>query len=165
MNIIKGDTLEEQMKFVDIMLERLNRKKEKIAKGLITPFPISNFVDFPVEGVVLKYMFPVNGQLLFGGMFIEKLPKDGVDILFNLQTSNNLGTYRTESMFTKSNTFTIRPNIDIRSGNKLTVSVIPKIEGSEVSGVWTSLLWIPAMKELAIKKILIDELEKIGLEE
>ena len=136
-----------------------------VAKGLITPFPISNFVDFPVEGVVLKYMFPVNGQLLFGGMFIEQMPKDGVDILFNILTSDNLGTYRSESMFTKSNTFTVRPNIDIRSGNKLTVSVIPKVEGSEISGVWTSFLWIPVVSEMVVRKVLIDELEKIGKEE
>ena len=162
MKIIKGDTLEEQMKFVDMVLDRLNRRKRKVAKGLITPFPISNFVDFPVEGVVLKYMFPANGQLLYGGMFIEQMPKDGVDILFTLQVDNN---YKSESMFTKNNTFTIRPNIDIYSGSRLTVTVTPKVEGNEISSVWTSFLWAPKMKELVIKKVLIDELEKIGEEE
>jgi len=159
MKILKGDTLEDQMKHADIILSRLNRRKRKVAKGLITPYPISSFADFPVDGIVLRYMFPVDGELLFGGMFVDQMPKEGVDITFDLSLANN--TSRSESMFTKSNVFTVRPNIEIDSGSRLTVSVVARVEGSELSGIWTSLLWVPKVSELIVRKVLVDELDKL----
>jgi len=157
MKIIKGGTLEEQMKSVDVILDRFSRRLHKTARAIVTPYPISSYVDTPIEDIVLKYMFPTNGTLKAGYMFVEKMPKSGVDLLIDIGIGE---LHRSEQTFTKKSPITIQPNISISAGSRLTVKVIPKEE--EVSGIWIAFLWAPDVKNVVVKEFLIDELNKIS---
>jgi len=158
MKILKGETVEEQMKSVDTMLSRYSRRLHKTVKGIITPYPISNYIDVPIKDVALKYMFPIEGTLLIGHIYIEQMPEEGVDIFMVLGLEDK---FKSEQIFTKENFVVMRPNLLIEAGSRLTVSVKPK-GGSRVTGIWTALLWEPNVKETVVKKFLIDELDKVG---
>jgi len=154
--ILKGNTLEEQMKSVDTILSRQLRPMRRKAKAMITPIPISSYVDVPIENVVLKYMFPVSGTLNAGCMFIETMPKDGVDIVMEVCLGKL--SRKVEQIFVKGPRISIKPNISVEAGSRLTVSVM----SDEVTGIWTAFLWAPEVKDCIIKKFLTSELD--GLE-
>ena len=160
MKIIKGDSLEEQMKFVDTILCRLVRRSQKIVKVLIPPCPISNYIDIPIGDIVLKYMFPSDGTLIGGYMAVDNMPKDGVDLVIEVNTD---GVIKSEKIFTKrpSTALAVRSNLLIDAGSKLTIRAEVKVEGSELSGIWVAFLWTPKIKDSSVKKFLIDELDKL----
>jgi len=158
MKIIKGETVEEQIKHIDTLLKRFSRKLHKTVVGIVPPYPISNYVQSPIDGVVLKYMFPADGKIVLGVLHIEDMPKSGIDIYAVVHFDE---TQKSETFFTKKESILIKPDIDIVAGSRLTLSV--KTNGEElVSGVWVSLLWVPEIRESIVKQFLIDELDKIG---
>lgn len=157
MKIIKGKTTEEQMKSVDVILNRFSRRLHKTVTGVLSPYPISNYTQSPVNGVVLKYMFPINGRILLGCVFIEDMPKSGVDIYAVVHTEEG---HKGETFFAKKQSILIRPNIDVVAGSRLVLSVMPKAE-EQVSGIWVSFLWVPEIGDSVIKQFLIDDLEKV----
>jgi len=161
MNTIKGDTLEAQMKHVDVILGRMSRKTHKTTTAITTPFPISGYAQDPIDKVVLRYMFPADGKITVGGMFVEDMPKDGVDVFVNIHRGDSVIS---ESLFTKSKVTLIKPNVDILAKDRLVVSVVPKGGGS-VSKIWVSFLWVLEVKDSVIKQFLIEDLERIGEED
>ena len=161
MKLIKGETLESQMRSVDKILDRFSRRLRKTASGIVTPFPISNYVHTPSNGVVLNYMFPAAGKILFGAMHIEDMPKDGVD-LYTVLWRDKISDSR--SLFTRKGLTVIHPNIEVLMGDRLTVSVIAK-GGAEPCGIWVTLLWEPKVSSAVIKKFLIAELDRQQEEE
>ena len=161
MKLIKGETLENQMRSVDKILDRFSRRLHKTATGIITPFPISNYVQTPADGVILKYMFPAGGKILSGVMYIEDMPKDGVD-LYTVLWRNKASDSR--SLFTRRNLTIVHPNIDVLMGDRLTISIVAK-GGAEPCGIWISLLWEPKVSDAVVKKFLIEELDEQQKEE
>lgn len=156
MKVIKGETLEEQMKHVDTILKRFSRRLHKTTAGIISPYPISSYVQSPIGGVVLRYMFPISGKITLGALYIEGMPKSGVDIYAVVHLEE---TYKSEVFFTKEASILIEPDIDIVAGSRLVLSVRAKGE-EEVFGIWTSLLWVPEVRDSVVKQFLIDELDK-----
>ncbi len=156
MKLIKGETLEDQIKSVDIILSRFSRRLRKTVTGIITPFPISNYVQTPVDGTVLKYMFPAEGKILSGVVYIEDMPKSGIDLYTVLWRGE---AFDSRTLFTRKNLTVVHPNIEVIVGDRLTVSVVAK-GGAQASGIWISLLWEPKVSDAVIKKFLIEELNK-----
>ena len=163
MKIIKGDTLEKQMEHVDVILKRFSRKLRKTTTGIITPYSISGYVQSPAEcgGLVLKYMFPINGKVILGTLYVEGMPRAGVDIYATVQFED---MHKSESFFTKRQSVMIKPDLDIVAGSRLTIRAVAKGE-DQVSGVWASFLWVPEIRDTVIKQFLIDELDRIGEED
>ena len=159
MKLIKGETLEEQMKHVDTILKRMSMKLHKTITGVITPFPISGYVSNPIDKVVLRYMFPADGKITVGGTFIESIPKEGIDIYLNIHRVD--GNIDSKSIFVKKQSVMIKPDVDVFCGDRLVISIDSK-GGESVSGVWTSFLWVPNIRDSEVKKFLIDDLERIG---
>lgn len=157
MKIIKGETTEKQIEHIDTILKRLLRRTHKTTTGIISPYPISSYVQSPIGGVVLRYMFPVDGKVTLGALFIETMPKSGVDIYAVVHLED---THKSEMFFTKKASVLIKPDIDIVAGSRLVLSVRAKGE-EEVFGIWASLLWVPEVKDSAVKQFLIDELDKV----
>ena len=159
MKLIKGETLESQMRSVDKILDRFSRRLHKTVTGVITPFPISGYVSSPVGKVILRYMFPADGRITVGGAFIESIPKGGIDIYLNIHRVD--GNIDSKSIFVKKQSIVIKPDMDVFCGDRLVISVDSK-GGESVSGVWTSFLWVPTVRDSEIKKFLLDDLERTG---
>jgi len=157
MKMIKGKTLEQQMQSVDGYLASWNRRIPKTIAGVITPFPISGYENNPADKVVLRYMFPVGGKITIGGAFFDTMPKDGVDIYLNIHRGDAINS---TSVFVNTKTIIVNPNADVIAGDRVVISVVPKGPG-EITGVWTSFLWVPEVKVADVKNFLIEELEAL----
>jgi len=158
-DIIKGETIEDKMKHLNVLLKRMYRKLQKTVTGIITPFPISGYAKDPVDSVVLRYMFPASGKITVGGAYIENMPKEGIDIYTNIHRGDSV---LSSSIWTNKKYALINPDVEILAGDRLVVSVVPK--GGDVSGIWASFLWVPKVEDSEIKQFLIDDLERIGEE-
>ena len=141
---------------LEMIVNRLMRRSNKVAKALVTPFPISNCVEGSnVNGTVLRYMFPSKGMISRGGIFLDSKPKDGVEATLSVSDSIE-GFSRSYNILKQS--MVLELDIDVRPWNKLDISIRP-IGETIVERVWVSFLWSPDVKEVNIKNFLIEELE------
>jgi len=159
MDIIKGETVEEKMKHLNVLLKRMSKRLHKTVVGVITPFPISGYAKDIADSAVLRYMFPASGKITVGGMYVENMPKDGIDIYTNIHRGELVIS---REIWTNKKYVLIDPDAEILAGDRLVVSVVSK--GGDVSGIWVSFLWVPEVKDSEIKQFLIDDLERIGEE-
>ena len=156
--MIRGSTLEQQMKSVDGYLNSWNRRIPKTVAGVITPFPISGFAKDPKDNVVLRYMFPVGGKITIGGAFFDTMPEGGVDIYLNIHRGDAVNS---TTVFVTTQTIIVEPDAEILAGDRLIVSAVPKGDG-KITGVWTSFLWIPSVKVAEVRNFLLKEINSEG---
>jgi len=153
--------MEDRVKKLEKVTERLMRRARKHVTGLITPYPISSAMfGEKVEGPILRYMFPCDGVIIKAMMNLEAKPKKWVAV--NIKIFN--GQKLTVKGFTvDKKLIAIKPNIPVEAGDCFEVSLNPSPE-DVVKEVWISFLWSPAMKDIEAKSFLISELEN-GLSE
>ena len=154
--------MEERIKQLELVTTRLMRRAHKKMTTLITPYPISSaFFGENIEGAVLRYMFPCEGLITKGIIKLGKKPRKVVSIevrLFNDSTSAMKGF-----VLSRKST-TIEPNLGVKAGDCLEISLIPNLE-EPVEEVWISFLWRPTVADVEAKSFLIEELENDLLEE
>lgn len=152
------DNPEKRMDHMEKIVTRVARRHHAAnIKALVTPFPISNAVfGEKVEGVILRYMFPSDGEITKGIIKFGKKPKNEVYIGFKLS-----GDYEIESKGYNiiKKTILVEPGLGVKAGDCLEVSIQPD-EADPVTEIWISFLWIPTVGEAYIKQVLISELEK-----
>ena len=153
---MKGDNVAD----VERVLQRLERRSNKVAKAIISPFPVSNKVSGDVKGDVLFYMFCAEGIITKGMIHIDKKPKTPIDVKFKLEGKEG---GRSINFPVDKVDFFIESGIPVRVGDRLTVSVIPA-EGEVVNELWISFLWIPTVKDVEVKSFLMEELENDQVE-
>lgn len=157
MKFIRGDTEQARWEYVDRILSRFSRRLHKTVIGIIPPVPIHGYVDSSVNPV-LRFMFCASGKISKGLIHVNQMPKDGVDI--HAAIENDLGV-TTKSYFTKKNRMAIEPGINVFSGDRLIVKVVPHNSEEEVYGIWLSMLWVPLMSDSETKEQLIDSLDEV----
>ena len=156
---------EKRIAFIERIVTRLTRRTNKTAKALLTPYPISNAViSEEVKGVVLRYMFPCEGKITKGVIDIGKRPKQDVVVSVSL-----MGEEKGESrdfILTKRR-LVIEPGIKVSTFNQLAISISYEAEKPEdnITEFWTAFLWVPEVKEVEVKSLLIDELDNNDLSE
>lgn len=149
---------EKRISFIEKVVTRLARKSIKKITGVITPYPISNCViGEDIRGDVLKYMFPLRGKINKGLIVLGSKPKEG--IVVGLTLTNDLGSNAKSYVITKK-TMAVDPNVDVYSGDRLTISVHPTNEETKVSEIWIAFTWVPLVEDAQLKSCLIEELEK-----
>lgn len=152
----------DRIKNLETITTRLMRRARKKATGLITPYPISGaFFGDKVEGVVLCYMFPCDGNIVKGMIRFKEKPKKWHSI--NIKIFNDTKSSIKGFMIEKSK-LTIEPNLNIKAGDCLEISLRSSDEDIATE-VWISFLWIPSIKEVMAKSFLIADLENDLLEE
>ena len=156
MNIIKGNTLKKQMESVDKILKAYSYRLRKTATGFVTPFPISKYSD--LSGTVLRYMFPIGGKITVGGVYIEEMPKSGVDIKVTVCSGPLCDS---KSVTSKKNPVAVMPDFEVFPGTRLVVEISPANDKETASGIWIAFLWVPKVKDTEIKQFLVEDLMKI----
>jgi hypothetical protein len=156
--------MEERVAQLELITKRLMRRSHKVASSMITPYPISSAIfSDKVEGVILRYMFPCEGKISKGAIDLGKKPKDDVKVTIDI--SGELGG--TSKSFTVSKRrMIIEPDIEVKTFDQLTISISYNFDKAEnnLTEVWTSLLWVPSIKDVDVKSFLIDEIESSVLE-
>jgi hypothetical protein len=154
MKIIKGSTLEDQITSIDEILVRFSRKLHKTVVGIITPYNVFNYVNSPSDGIILRHMFHSGGTINSGMLYVENMPKEGVDIVATMYYGNS---HKTETLFNKKQFAMLEFNIGVISGFRLEIEIKSRNSG-QLGEIWTSFLWTPEIKECVVKQYLIDEL-------
>jgi hypothetical protein len=148
--------MENRVKKLERVTERLMRRATKKVVGLITPYPISSsVVGEKVEGTILRYMFPCDGVITKGMVNLVNKPKKWVSI--NIKMFNESRSI-IKGFNIEKKTLTVQPNIPVEAGGCLEISIVPSPEDI-VQEVWISFLWTPAMKDVTAKSFLISEIE------
>lgn len=153
--------MEERIKKLEGTVKRLIRKStKKTVSAILTPYPISNCVAGEnVSGTVLKYMFAARGVINKGQIRFDKKLAAGVRITILLE--NDLGG-QSKSYIASGNQMLIEPDLEVFSGDRLTVSVNPNDpENGVLSEIWIAFIWTPHVGEATVKSFLIDKLGEI----
>lgn len=152
---------QERIERIEDIITRLAYRSRKIAKAIITPYPISNaisgegLVGKSLAGVILRYMFPCPGKVTRSYIRLDKKPKDGASInirIFNDETSESKG------FAVEKKTLAVNIDLDVKPGDCLEVT-LESFGESVVKEVWISMLWVPISGD--VQRFMIDELEKV----
>lgn len=155
--------MESRIKKLEAQVKRLMRKSiKKPISAMLTPYPISNCVaGEEVSGTVLKYMFAARGIIGKGRIQTDKRLKSGIRITVLLE--NDIGG-QSKSYIANRNIMLIEPNLEVFSGDRLTVSVNPvDPEDDSLNEIWIAFVWTPHIGEATVKSFLIDKLNEIEL--
>ena len=156
MKLIKGDTTEAQIKHIDMILSRFSRRLHKTTAAVVSPTLVPSFKKKLDDDVCLSAMFPVDGTILVGAIYVGSMCKAGVDI--HAVASGDFGS-RKKSMFTKRQLTIVRPDIEVPAFSRVEIKMIPRDDG-EVFDVWSSIMWAPEIRGAVVKQFVIDELNK-----
>lgn len=157
------EELEKKVQRMEKIYERLQRRSRKVAKAMITPYPISSGIldNDGVIGDVLRYMFPCDGKITKGMITLDRKPKTGIELKIDID--NDEGGNAVYYSISKRNSV-VELDMIVHSGDRMTVTVNPLSEDDFVTAVWVAFLFVPEMKELDIKQFLIEELENVSEE-
>lgn len=151
--------MEERIKKLEVITERLMRRANKFVYSAVAPYPISTAItdDECVRGTVLRYMFPCEGHLSMSYVRFDKKPKNGINI--DVKVFNDSGAGSKSFLLDKKHK-SIDIDIPTKPGDCLEISVTPTTDEDIVNELWLSILWTPSVKASEIKQFLISELEK-----
>ena len=157
MELIKGETTEQQISHVDVILKRMSRRLHKTVVGIIPPNLTFNYIKTPAEdGVLLRAIFP-SGRLIKGFMFIDKyVDKDPVN--FIAEISGLQGT-QSRVFTTRKQLLIFEPNLDLEIGDRLVFKTDSPLR---IEGIWTGFLFQIEMKDSVQKTFVIDQLELLN---
>jgi hypothetical protein len=154
--IVKGNTAEEKLTSVDLILSRITKRVKKHACAMISPIPISNYTEI-VTGPLLKYMFPAAGIISDILIYVEVMPKAGINLIATLASGTGAVS---KNSFTKKQLSIADSDFEVIAGDRITVEV-EKVKDEEiVSGIWIAFLWTPSKASIEVKQFLLDEILK-----
>lgn len=155
----KSKPAEDRLAKLEVVATRLARRAKKVASAIITPYSISSCtIGEDIKGDILRYMFCSKGVIKKCLISLGNKPTVGVSVTISI--SNDAGGGGKNYAITKK-TSIFEPNIDVYSGDRLSVSIIPvDQEKDKVTEVWIALTWIPDIKDVEVKQYLIDSLDE-----
>jgi len=132
----------------------------KIPKGglpITTPFPISSHFEVaPPGGKVMAYMFPMDGDIDEGSVYIGELPPRGTSVVARIHTQDGLVS---KTLLVEGNKISAPLGVSVKKMDRLEVIVE---EG--LRDVWVAFSWRPDVRD-SIMKVLrqVKEIEDAGV--
>lgn len=137
--------LEEDVKKLKTVVDRLTKRPTPQKKLFVTPYPIFGYEENPLSGVVFRGLFYVDGSITGGAISIDEMPEGGVVLSAIVKDGDG---ERAVSFGIKKDIVSIDRAVEVKAGSKVIVKVTPVNPEKEVKGIWTSLLWTPSIKSL-----------------
>jgi hypothetical protein len=154
MKIVKGDTVEKQIKHIDLILARFSRKLHKTVIGVVPPIVIPFYYSQVEAGdTVLRFITPVDGTMLGGAIFIEEMEEKRMPLSIKLQSGLDIMDVGFE---VKLGFSALKKEVDMKAGGRISV-----VMHGEAKGVWLSLAFEPTVGVGKIKRMMIDELDRV----
>uniref|UniRef100_A0A6M3KN66 Uncharacterized protein n=1 Tax=viral metagenome TaxID=1070528 RepID=A0A6M3KN66_9ZZZZ len=154
--VIKGDTVEEQIRSIDQFLVSLRRKvRKKIILGQV-PIPVSGFCDcIKDNGIFLRYISPFDGMItMLSYDFVGRFEK-GTTVSAHLLTPK--GETRGQKVAVEAGPVSMPVEWEIKAGDKIIMYVdhfmdlpAPDINGQGgtiFEEIWTWFSLFPALRE------------------
>ena len=161
---IRGNTLEEKMKSVEVTLQRMSRKMTQKVIGIVPVSPVFDFVYSPdSNGVIMRRLFPVPGKITKVGIAFDVKGKEPLRLLIRVDNDILLRSF-SSAFLIKKKSDVLEVDFDIKVGDKITVEIKLK-EGEVVEGVWIGFVFEIALKEMNQKEFLLEEVERMIDEE
>jgi len=148
---------EERLAKLEKVVKRLTLRQNKVATGLITPYPISATIEGDVEGKVLAYPIPCKGVIKKGFVKFDSKPKCLVDVRVEVESPEQL---QSKTLVTERKANVKDLSIETEPGSEVVVTLSYRGDW-KASKVSISLLWIPNVRDVEAKSFLIDELEEL----
>ena len=156
MKIVKGDTVEKQIKHIDLILARFSRKLHKTVIGVVPPIVIPFYYDQVEAGdTVLRFITPVDGTMLGGGIYIEEMGEKMKRLPLSIKLQSGLDVMDV-GFEVKLGFSALKKEVDMDAGGRISVVI-----HGEAKGVWLSLAFEPTVGAGRIKRMMLDELERV----
>lgn len=153
-------TVEEQLKQIERFLQHLGRRRERVARAIIPPFPVSGYVERPdVDEVVFRFIAPDQGKILRGVLLAETHTKD---LVGNVQVVvEGEGTKQSKYMLLFKGKTCDLPEVELEKGARYIVYLSHEEgEDKEIKGIWTGVLFQLSVDKDIVQNYLLDELLK-----
>lgn len=156
MKMIRGSTLEEQMKSVDMILQSFKRRLQKVVVGVIPPVVVPFYsAEVGTGDIVVRYMAPISGVVYGGGMFIGEMKEKRVEINISVLSGRDQTTTTLEA---KVGFNVLKRDLQLKAGDRIVISIL-----GDAKDVWTSIVFEPRVESSKLKRVMLDEL--LALEE
>ena len=161
---VRGRTIEEKLKSVELILRRMSRKMSNKVIGILPASPVFEYAYAPdSEGVVMRRLFPASGRITKVGIAFDNKGKKAVKLTFSVENSIALRSFSSSFMIKKMADI-LEVDFEIKAGDKITVQVVSE-EEEKVEGVWIGFIYEIALKDLNQKEFVLEELERMVEEE
>ncbi len=165
--IIKGNTVEEKIDHIEIILQRFQRRLHKTVIGAIPPIPVQSHADHPKEdGGIVKHILPADGRIMKGAIAVGKYSSSKA-VQFDCLVQRMDGSSASQSFKTRKHAHVVGLDLEVKAGDLLSIST-PSAKDEKgnwiIEDIWVAILYEIAMKESVLKKHLIDSLEEIASE-
>ncbi len=157
--ILKGKTVEEKLKSVELLFNRLSRKLGNKVIGVMPISPIFHFVYAPGDGgVIARIVFPASGVITKLAFHVDRRGKRPFKIKIDL-LNDVTGIEASRTVTVKHTTEIASLDIPVDAGDRALVTYIPTADEDEnVRGIWFSMLYQIEPKSLRTHTFLLDEL-------
>jgi hypothetical protein len=155
---IKGDTIEAQMKFLDIVLPRIARRSFKTAAVVMPLVPLSFAADIaPTDGIICRVLCPLDCVIEKAYMHVEAIT-DKVKPVLTIQLKGIGGTSSRKIKFPyRVGLTTATPKLEITAGTRIIVSTTNQ---ESVTGISLSLAVSGIAAQALKEEILLDQILK-----
>lgn len=149
--------MEDRIKKLEKISERLIRRSQKVAKAIIMPSPISGGVSNVVGGeIAFEFMSPCKGTISNAVVKICSKPEGNpfaeILIIKGINTQKQIISIDKELVI-------FPMSVDVDAGDLVSALIVASVE-HPINQAWVSMLWTPTVSDAKVKQFLIDELER-----
>ena len=160
---IEGDGTDKKFRHVEKYLESFQRRLQKTSAAIIPPIPIFGYAEVPAEdGIIYRAVIPAPGYLSRMCLSVKEYSLEhtkAVKFYCGVTRASGMISHTLETR----RAITVEEiGVDVETGDALEISVE---DASLVKGIGISLLYHIGISESAIHNVLIEELDRVALEE
>lgn len=155
MKLIKGDSVEKQIKHIDTILSRMLRRMHKTVVAVTAPVPVFNYLPRPeADGTLLRAILP-KGRIIRGFMYVGQYEEGKQEVGFTAAVTSP-GGGMSRDFATRKPLFVVDPDIPVETGARLRFwTHSPEL----IKDIWVGFLIQVGVKDSYKEQFILDELE------
>ena len=152
---IKGNTVEKKFKHLEVILQRMIRRLNKVVVGIVPAIPVFGYCEKPArDSIILRAIFPADGTITQAVVRADDCSKDARIVVDVISGPDEIT--RSFTVGKKSKIWEI--NYPIKEGDSLEAWVEDSDEKS--NGFWLGFLYQVGIKDMLSISIPVDQIER-----
>jgi len=153
---IKGDTTEKKFKHLEVILQRMIRRLNKVVVGIIPASPIFGYCEKPVnDSFIMRAIFPADGMITQAVVRADECSKDARIMVDIISGPDEI----TKSFLVSKKTKVLEVNYPVKAGDSLEAWVEDSNE--KAYGFWLGFLYQVGRKDMLSMNIPIKQIEEL----